>query len=508
MALLLLVGVLAGRRKRDSNQFLNATGALPLAVCITAAIAANCGSLDVIAMMALGAQYGLLACHFYWIGAVPALLVLVFWLLPAFAHGRYPSLLDYIARHYGRETRSVVAFCMATTMLLLAGVCLCAVAQLVMTFLGWSFLQGVLATAPVVLFYTWMGGFRATVYTELLHFAAILVAVVPLLFFVLHDFGGLASFRAHLPADRAHLWQTLPFLAPQATMDRLGLIFGLGIVLSFGYWSTDFVQLQRAFAVRRAQDVQYVPLAQAAAKLIFAFLIVLPGVAAPLVLTVREAGNWNATLPSLMLHYYSPFWAALGVLGLTACLVATFANNVSGFSSAWMQGIYRPWIRPRAAEPHYLQMSQISNAAAVVLSIGAAYVALRYQSLMDYVQMIFSTFNAPLFAVVALAALVPRRVASGGLGGFTLGLLSTVLHQVLVRAGLLHYGSQMSANFYGAILGFVCAIGVTLLLGYLHPSVAPDTGGAARPPLRFSLPVVLLALGIAILCVALNVVFR
>jgi SSS family solute:Na+ symporter len=214
MGLLLLVGVLAGRRRRDSNQFLNATGALPLWVCITAAIAANCGSLDVIAMMALGAQYGVLAWHFYWIGAVPALLVLVFWLLPAFAHGRYPSLLDYIAQHYGREARSVVAFCMATTMLLLAGVCLCAVAQLVMTFLGWSFLEGILATAPVVLFYTWMGGFRATIYTELLHFAAVLVAVVPLLFFVLHDFGGVASLQARLPADQAHLWLTLPFLAP------------------------------------------------------------------------------------------------------------------------------------------------------------------------------------------------------------------------------------------------------------------------------------------------------
>jgi SSS family solute:Na+ symporter len=508
MALLLLVGVLAGRRKRDANQFLNATGALPLGVCIAAAIAANCGSLDVIAMMALGAQYGMLACHFYWIGAVPALLVLVFWLLPAYAQGRYQSLLDYIAHFYGREMRSLVALCMATMMLLLAGVCLYAVAQLVMTFLGWSFLQGVLATAPVVLFYTWLGGFRATVYTELLHFAAVLIAVVPLLFLVLHDFGGLALLHAHIPVDRAHLWQTLPWIAPHATMDRFGLVFGLGIVLSFGYWSTDFVQLQRALAVRRAQDVQYVPLAQSAAKVLFAFLIVLPGVAAPLVLKGNEAGNWNATLPSMMLHYYSPFWAALGVLGLAACLVATFANNVSGFSSAWMQGIYRPWIRPQATESHYLWMSRMTNAGAVVLSIGAAYVALRYQSLMDYVQMIFSTFNAPLFAVVALAALAPGRVTKGGLGGFTLGLISTVAHQMLVYAGLLHYGSQMSANFYGAILGFVCALCATLLLGNLRRETVPFATRKARTPLRFSLPVVLLALGIAFACGAINWYFR
>jgi SSS family solute:Na+ symporter len=188
--------------------------------------------------------------------------------------------------------------------------------------------------------------------------------------------------------------------------------------------------------------------------------------------------------------------------------VATFANNVSGFSSAWMQGIYRPWIRPQATESHYLWMSRMTNAGAVVLSIGAAYVALRYQSLMDYVQMIFSTFNAPLFAVVALAALAPGRVTKGGLGGFTLGLISTVAHQMLVYAGLLHYGSQMSANFYGAILGFVCALCATLLLGNLRRETVPFATRKARTPLRFSLPVVLLALGIAFACGAINWYFR
>ena len=508
MAALLLVGILAGRRKRDANQFLNATAALPLWVCIAASIAANCGSLDVIAMMALGAQYGMLACHFYWVGAVPALLILVFWLLPAYAQGRFPSILDFIASHYGRETRSVVALCMATMMLLLAGVCLCAVAQVVVTFLGWSFLQGVLLTAPVVLLYTWAGGFRATVYTELLHFAVVLLAVVPLFFLIVHDFGGLIHFRDSIPVDRAHLWQTLPVFAPQAPMDRFGLILGLGVVLSFGYWSTDFVLMQRALAVRRAQDVRFVPLALAVAKLIFAFLIVLPGVIAPLVLDTGKAANWNATLPSLMLHYYSPAWAAFGVMGLVACLVSTFANNVAGFTAAWIHGIYRPWIRPRATEAHYVGMGRTTNAVAVLLSIVTAYVALRYESLMDYVQMIFSTFNAPLFALVAMAALVPRRVVRGGLGGFTLGLASTILHQVLVRAGLLHYGSQMSANFYAAILGFSIAAAGTVLLGHKHSAQQPlHAQQEAIIPIPFSMPTVWMALGIAAACLALNGLF-
>ncbi|MGB8031123.1 MAG: hypothetical protein WCF30_15840 [Terracidiphilus sp.] len=510
LAGLLLVGILAGRTKRDSNQFLNATGALPLWVIIAACIAANCGSLDVIAMMALGAQYGMLACHIYWIGSVPALVVMAFWLWPAYAQGRYPSVLDFIARYYGQETRSVVALCFSAMMLLLAGVCLCAVAQVLVTFLGWTFLEGILLTAPVVLFYTWVGGLRATVYAELLHLAVVLAALVPLVFLVVHGFGGIRILLASIPACRFHAWQTLPYFEPQATMDRFGVVVGLGLVMSFGFWSTDFVQIQRALAVRREKDVPYVPLAIAAAKLIFAFLIVLPGVVAPLVLHRWGTGNWNATLPSMMLHYYSPFWVVIGVLGLAASLVSTFANNVSGFSSAWVQSIYELWIRPGAGEAHYVWISRMTNAAAVLLSIGSAFVALSYHSLMDYIQMILSTFNAPLFALLALAALAPRRVANGGLGGLALGLTSTILHQVLVRAGLLHYGSQMSANFYAAILGFSVAAAGTLAIGRIRGRTAPRPNLGEEPvrlPLRFSMPTILMAIGIVGVCVVVNVLF-
>jgi len=512
LAGLLLVGVLAGRKKRDSNQYLNASGALPLWVCIVACIAANCGSLDVVAMMALGAQYGMLACHFYWLGAVPALLVVAFWLLPAYAKGHNPTVLEFVADAYGEKTRLLVSVCMAAMMLLLSGVCLCALAQVLVTFLGWSFFAGVMVVVPVVLFYSWEGGFRATVYTELLHFAIVLVAIVPLCFLMIHDFGGVTALLARIPAARFHLWQSLPAVAPGAVMDRLGLIAGLGLVLSFGFWGTDFVQMQRALAVRRKQDVAYVSLGMAAAKLVFAFLIVLPGVAAPLVLGGRGGSNWNATLPTLILHYYSPAWVVIGVMGLVASLVSTFSNNVAGFSSAWVQGVYQPWIRPEASEAHYVRVSRLTNAAAIALSIGAAYMALSYESLMEYMQMIFSTFNAPLFALVGLAFVAPRRVRGGGVGGFCLGLGSAALHQVLVHAGLLHYGSQMSANFYAAMVGFSVAAVGTLALGGRQPEVATEAvmeegGEAVVLPKRFPLPAVLMAIGIATVCIWLNVFF-
>jgi len=248
----------------------------------------------------------------------------------------------------------------------------------------------------------------------------------------------------------------------------------------------------------------------AAAKLVFAFLVVLPGVVAPLVLGAQRLGTWNATLPAMMLRYYSPSWVGIGVMGLLAGLISTFANNVSGFSSAWVQGIYQLWIRPTEVEEHYVWIGRLTNAAAVLLSIGAASLALRHESLMEYVQMILSTFNAPLFALVALAALTPRRAAKGGLGGFILGLMSACIHQALVYARVLHYGSQMSANFYAAILSFTVAASSTLLIGTIRGAaeLLPSSDGNVRKvSAHFSLPAVLLAGAVVVACLFINVFF-
>ena len=501
---LLVAGIIAGRSKHDSNQFLNATGSLPFWLCAIACIAANCGSLDVIAMMALGAQYGMLACHFYWIGAVPALIVLGFWLIPAYARGHYPTVLDFIGSYCGARTRLVVTLSMALMMLLLSGVCLCAAAQAITTWLGLSFLKAVLLTIVVVSFYTALGGFRATIYGELIHFAVVLAAVVPLLFFVMRDFGGLGKFLASVPVERLHAWQSLPLVSPHAVMDCLGLVLGLGFVLSFGYWSTDFVQMQRALAVRDKDRVARIPLSVAAAKTVFAFFIVLPGVAAPLVLAHRASANYNATLPLLMQHYYSPAWLALGFLGLTASLVSTFANNVAGFTSACVQGIYQQWIRPSRPDAHYVVASRICNLAAIALSIGSAWLALHYLSLMEYIQLILSTFNAPLFALVAIAALAPELAAAGSFGGFLIGVCGALLHQALVRTGVLHYGSQMGANFYCAIASFSLSV-----LGVLSIAAFRKTQNVMHPArvrvhLHLSRATVLWAIVVFAVCAFLN----
>jgi SSS family solute:Na+ symporter len=269
--------------------------------------------------------------------------------------------------------------------------------------------------------------------------------------------------------------------------------------------------MQRALAMRRAQDAPYIPLGIGLAKLIFAFLIAMTGVAAPLVLTqLNSSGNWNATLPSLMLHYYSSYWLVFGFVGFAASLISTFSNNVAGFTSAWVQGIYQQWIRPQAGEAHYIWISRMTNAAVVILSVGAAYLALGFQSLMEYIQLILSMFNAPLFALMALAVILPRKLAGGGRAGFLIGLLCAVAHQILALTHVLQYGSQMAANFYGAIFGFCAAFACTLWIGLRrNPAENAPRWRESFDEQAGTIPWPALAAGIGLagLCVAFNVFF-
>jgi SSS family solute:Na+ symporter len=280
--------------------------------------------------------------------------------------------------------------------------------------------------------------------------------------------------------------------------------------MGFSFWATDFVQMQRARAVRHAEDGPLLPLRVAAAKLVFSFLIVIPGVVAPLVLgTEALGGKWNTTLPKLLVALDGPGWLVVGFLGIGASLLATFSNNVAGFSSAWVQGIYQEWIRPEAGDAELRRVSRMTVAGAVVLSTATATVALHFASLMEYVQLVLSTMNAPLFALVAVAVARPGFARRGGGRGFGAGLGASVGHQLLVLAGLLHYGSQMAANFYGAMLGFGVALGMTLLSGRQSTEVLPVMA-VAMPgePMRLRGGVLMLAMGIVVVTVALNVYFR
>jgi len=507
---LLVLGLLARRKSRNSNAFLNASGELPLWICSVACIAANCGSLDVVMTMAFAAQYGIVAAHFYWIGAIPALLLLAFWLLPIYARGKYRSILDLVADHYGKQTGTLIAVAMAVMMLMVSSVGLCAAAGVLSYLLAWGFWPCVLLIALMVLVLTNLGGFRATIYSDVLHFALVLMALLPLVPMLVHRFGGIRPMLAQVPSDRMHAWKLLPWMNPQAPLDRVGLFFGLGVVLAISYWSTDFVVMQRILAVRRNQDPRIAVAWLTAAKLLFGVMIVVPGLLAPLVSASVGAGNWNSTLPAVVMDLFPRGFGAIGLVSLAAALVTTFANNISGFSAAWVENIYRPALVKGKGEGHYIAIGRLSNAAAILLSIGAMLLVLHYSSLVEYIQMVFSTFNAPLLALVLLAVWIPQRVAAGGWSGFLAGLGCTLMLRLPAEWGWLHFGSRMALNLYAASVGFSVALCVTLIVGHLHRGrllpVLPKSASDSALRKQSWATVVVMSL-LMLLCLALNFIF-
>jgi SSS family solute:Na+ symporter len=517
LAVTVCISGFARKSSRDSGQYLNATRSLPLWCSTLAFIAANCGALDVIAMMSLGAQYGALAFHFYWIGAVPALIVLALWLLPAYRISRAVTIFEFLGRHYGRATRTLVALSISVVMTMLTGIGLYAVAQVLSIYIGWSFLASVLVTAAVILACAWSGGVKATIYSEVLHLSIVLAAVSPLVFIVLHKAGGASSWLHSIPASRIHAWQNLHLFAPAEHMDVLGLVVGLGAILSLGYWSTDFILMQRALSVQGESRAQTIPLAAALAKIGFSLLIVVPGIAAPHILGTTAA-RFDQTLPALILHLYPGILADLGILGVLAALMVNLSAHLSAVSAMWTYDLYQASIRPGRPDAHYLKAGRLANAAAIGLAILGAFTALRYKSIMEYVQFLLATINAPLLGILAPAVLTRSATSAGGFWGFALGLTCAILHQALYRTGFLHYGSQLAADFYGGIGAFAVALCTASFLGGLGNQAEGDKWSQRRnlavlspqPALSapiWSTPVTVLTLAAILLFAVCNAVF-
>lgn len=458
------VGQIVRRRVRDSAQFLHARRALPTLVTAVAFVAANCGALEVVGIVTASAKYGVLALDFYWIGAIPAMVFLGLMMMPLYAQSGAMTMPDYLRLRYGRPTHVLSVLSLAVMMAFVSGISLYAISTVLHSFFGWKFFDVVIGTAAVVLCYALSGGLWATIYNELLQFAMTIAGLAPLAWRVYRVAGGPGGVRRQLPLEIRHLWG-IPVAAPHtARMDVLGVTVGLAFALSFGYWCTDFVLIQRALAARTVEGSVRTPLLAAAVKLLFPFLIIFPGMMAARLLRGQAAPRFDEALPLLMQHYYGPALLGLGVAAIVASLMSGLAGNITAFSALAAHDLYRQHLRPREKDLHYLRIGRLFTVVAACLSVTTAYIAFRYNNLMDYLQLIFSLFNAPLCAVFLLGMFTRWTSPAGGFWGLLCGVLAAGIHNLAVREGWLVYGSQMSANFYGAICGWVvCAAVATLI---------------------------------------------
>ena len=492
---------------KDANAFLEAGRSMPAWVAGLAFISTNLGALEVMGMTGSGAKYGMLTTHFYWVGAIPAMVFLAMFMMPFYYGSKARSVPEYLKLRYDEKTRGLNAILFALMTVLSSGISMYALAILTEKVLGWNFHVSLLLSAAIVLGYTYLGGLSSAIYNEVLQFFIIVIGLLPLVFLSLHQVGGWEGLQSKLaPVAASHgyepdayttMWRHSGTAGGNPLgVEWYGILLGLGFVLSFGYWCTNFLIVQRAMAAESPRAARNTPLIGAIPKMFIPFLIIVPGMvalalmnnpAAQFTIPTNEAGQpiYDYTIISLLKYYLPSGALGLGITALLASFMSGMAGNISAFNTVWTYDIYQSYIRPATAnkeadDKHYLKVGRLATIFGVLVSIAAAYLASMFGNIMDFLQTIFSMINAPLFAVIFLGMFWKRSTGHAAFTGLLAGFLIALLHHgltvpagatTLVKGGwiaTLHvYPVEMAQNFWTAIFAFTTSALVTVVISLL-----------------------------------------
>ena len=480
-AFVLGIGWRLRKRISSSGDFLMSGRSVPVWITSLAFIAANLGAVELIGMAASGAKYGIMTAHFYWLGAIPAMLFMGIFMMPFYYGSKARSVPEYLKLRFDEKTRAFNAFSFAVMTIFSSGISMYALGLLLQLVLGWSFTMSVLASAAIVLAYTFLGGLTSAIYNEVLQFFLIAIGFAPLAIMSVAKAGGWRGMAARLPANMTHAWSYLgsPTENPMG-VELFGLVAGLGFVLSFGYWCTNFLVVQRAMAAESMSAARRTPLIGTIPKMFLPFIVIMPGIAAAVLakmnvgytLPPNAAGgpDYTQALTTLMAQFYPAGIMGLGMTGLMASFMSGMAGNVTAFNTVFTYDIYQSYIRPGADDHHYLTVGRVTTVAGVALSILAAYVATRYNNIMDLLQLVFGLVNAPLFATFLLGMFWKRTTANGAFAGLTIGTgtaLLTLCTTVAEGKGgwianVYEFPSQMAQNFWIAIIAFTTCLVISV----------------------------------------------
>jgi SSS family solute:Na+ symporter len=448
------------------------------------------------------------------VGAIPAMVFLGVFMMPFFYQNKVRSVPEYLKRRFDNRTHVLNALTFGVMTLLMSGINMFALAVVFKTMLGWSFTSSVLISAGVVVVYTTLGGLSSSIYNEVLQFFLIIVGFLPLSIMGLRAAGGWQGLQARLPDNLLHTWKQMGSAGDNAFgADWFGVAFGLGFVMSFAYWCTDFLLVQRAMAARNLGDARRTPLVAAVPKMLFPLLVTLPGLCAISLFGERLTADYNASLPLLMQHFYGPGLLGLGLTALLASFMSGMAGNVTAFNTIWTYDLYQTYLAPNRPDSHYLSVARVATIVGTALSVGTAYIVLRFDNLMDYMQLIASFFISPLFATFLLGMFWRRANRSGAFYGMIAGIGGSMGHYLAYRADLLHYRTDMAANFYGAISGWTASMLITVIVSLLTPPPTEKldglvySGAAAAENTQWHRSVAFQGACILAATVALNVVF-
>jgi solute:Na+ symporter, SSS family len=581
-AFVLGIGIALKRYTRTSKDFFQAGRALPAWVCGLAFISANLGAQELIGMAASGAKYGIATSHFYWIGAVPAMLFVGIFMMPFYYGSRARSVPEYLRLRFDEKTRAFNALSFAMMTVFSSGISMYALAKLLQLLhvldapfaaLGLNpagiFDVCIVVSGAIVLVYILFGGLSSAIYNEVLQFFLIVAGFTPLVYLGLRDAGGWGHIRQTLSPSLTHLWRGFGSPSTNAMgVDVFSLSMGLGVVLSFGYWCTDFLVVQRAMAAESMTAARRTPLIAAFPKMVFPFLVIMPGLIAlavhpttdaPVAAIVRSADvapptdslipykihegtgtvvrdnegrpvrDYDLAIPVLLLRYFPAGMLGLGLTALMASFMSGMAGNVTAFNTVWTYDIYQAYIRPVASDAHYLWMGRMATVFGIGASIATAYVAAQFNNIMDVLQLVFAFVNAPLLATFLLGMFWKRATGHGAFTGLLTGTTAAALHHGLTLPagavagvkggwlGVVHgYPSEMAQNFYTAIWAFTVCFLVTVTVS-LATTPRPDSELVGLVRSLTTIPEdqrapwyrrpVALALIVLVILIALNVIF-
>jgi solute:Na+ symporter, SSS family len=467
------IGVVARMSVKTDIDFFLSGRSLPAWITGLAFVAANLGALEILGMAANGAQYGVATVHFYWIGAVPAMVFLGIVMMPFYYGAKVRSVPEYLRLRFNEPTHALNAATFAVATVLIAGVNLFALALIVHLMLGWSISTAIIVAAAIVMAYITLGGLTSAIYNEVLQFFIIVASLLPLTIIALHDMGGWGGLQdkvegSALKEGGLHAWQGLGVGSVTNPIDAnwIAIVFGLGFVLSFGYWTTNFAEVQRALSAKNLSAARRTPLIGAYPKIFIPALTIIPGLVA--LVSVKGLGGsnpdlqYNNAIPLLMGKYLPEGMLGLAVTGLLAAFMAGVAANVTSFNTVVTYDLWQSYVRKDRDEAYYLRVGRIATVGGLLISVATAFIAKGYDNIMNYVQLLFSYFNAPLFATFIIAMFWKRTTPWAGFWGLIAGFFGAFITHELYSWGTLDLGSQLAASFWGAIIAFAADAAVTV----------------------------------------------
>ena len=464
LAFVIGIGFALKKYMNSADDFFLSGRSIPGWVTGLAFISANLGAQELIGMAASGAEYGIMTSHYYWVGAIPAMVFLGIFMMPMYYGSKAKSVPEYLKMRYNEPTRVFNSVSFAFMTIASSGISMHALADLLNALLGWNYYVSLFVTSAIVLAYVLKGGLSSAIYNEVLQFFMIVFGIAPLAYIALKDVGGWEGLVSKLDADRMHSWAQTAGTDNPLGVSWYGILFGLGFVLSFGYWCTNFAEVQRALAANSMGAARRTPIIGAIPKMMFPAIVILPGMIAYALTMDSGAGytipakldangvamvsatgatvlNYNQVLPSMIFHYFPNGLLGLALTALMASFMSGMAANVTAFNTVWTYDIYKA-INPGKTDKDLLKMGKYATIFGIIAAMGFALFASRYNNIMSILQLVFGFVNAPLFATFLLGMFTRKSNGIGSFWGLAVGTFSAVIFHGLCIAGTNPPGSK------------------------------------------------------------------